>query len=121
MTDAHGGARPGAGRKRLVLPTELRERLGPPPVDKPLKLARWYSAAMSELVWLYMTTGQHAEMLREVRAAAGAIGRVMPMDAILEAARQLKADDDELDEDTSPDEETRPDGARARAVRRDAP
>jgi len=44
----HGGARKGAGRKRNVLPPEVVEKLGPAPWDKPLKLARWYSAALSE-------------------------------------------------------------------------
>src|SRR5678815_2417406 len=72
----HGGARKGAGRKRNVLPAEVGAKLGAPPTDKPLKLARWYSAALSDLLWLYLTTGKYVEMLRETKAAA-AMGRVM--------------------------------------------
>ena len=38
-------------------------------------------------------------MLREVKGAASAIGRVMPMDVVLEAAKEVRGDEDELDED----------------------
>ncbi len=118
----HGGARRGAGRKRDVLPPEVLERVGAPPTSKPLQLARWYSALLSELVHLFVTTGKYVEMLREVKAAAGAMGRVMPMDVLLAAMRKLKNDEDELEEDADADEEVREvDGASARAVRRNAP
>lgn len=121
---AHGGARKGAGRKRDVLPPEVLERVGTPPTTKPLQLARWYSALLSELVHLFVTTGKYVEMLREVKGAAGAMGRVMPMDVLLAAMRKLKDDEDGLDEDADADadEEVREvDGASARAVRRNAP
>ena len=117
-----GGARVGAGRKRHVLPPEVLQRIGAPPTSKPLQLARWYSALLSELVHLFVTTGKYVEMLREVKGAAGAMGRVMPMDVLLAAMRKLKDDDEELDEDADADEEVREvDGASARAVRRNAP
>jgi len=117
----HGGARNGAGRKRNVLPTEVANKLGSPPTDKPLKLARWYSGALSELLWLYLTTGKYVEMLRETKAAAAAMGRVMPLDIQLQAAKLVKADDDELAEDEDPDEEVREPRVGHQAVRRDAP
>jgi len=118
----HGGARKGAGRKRDVLPPAVLERVGAPPTTKPLQLARWYSALLSELVHLFVTTGKYAEMLREVKGAAGAMGRVMPMDVLLAAMRKLKDDEDELEEDADADEEVREiDGASSRAVRRNAP
>jgi hypothetical protein len=117
----HGGARKGAGRKRNVLPPEVAGKLGAPPTDKPLKLARWYSAALSELLWLYLTTGKYVEMLRETKAAAAAMGRVMPLDIQLQAAKLVKADDDELTEDEDPDEEVREPRVGHQAVRRDAP
>jgi hypothetical protein len=120
-SSGHGGARKGAGRKRDVLPTEIRERIGLPPTDKPLKLARWYSSALSELLWLYLTTGRYVEMLREAKGAAGAMGRVMPLDIQLQAAKLVKNDDDELHEDEDPDEEVRDPGVGHKAVRRDAP
>lgn len=45
-----------------------------------------------------------------------------PMDVVLEAARKVKDDEDELDEDADPDEEVRDvDGSSSRAVRRNAP
>ena len=119
---AHGGARAGAGRKRDVLPPDIAERLKPPPTDKPLKLARWYSAALSELLWLYLTTGKFVEMLRETKAAAAAMGRVMPLDIQLQAAKLVKNDDDDLQEDEDPDEEVRDAaGVGDQAVRRNAP
>lgn len=117
----HGGARQGAGRKRDVLPQEVAAKLGTPPTDKPLKLARWYSAALSELLWLYLTTGRYVEMLRETKAAAAAMGRVMPLDIQLQAAKLVKADEDELQEDEDPDEEVREPGVGNKAVRRNAP
>lgn len=123
----HGGAREGARRKRNVLPPDVVARLGNPPTDSPLQLARWYSSALSELLWLHLTTGKYVRMLREVKSAAGAIGRVMPMDVVLEAVRKVKdAEDelaeDELAEDEDPDEEARKvDRSSSRAVRRDAP
>lgn len=119
---SHGGARKGAGRKRDVLPPTVLKRIGPPPTTKPLQLARWYSALLAELVHLFVTTGTFVEMLREVKGAAGAMGRVMPMDVLLAAMRKLKDDEDELDEDEDAEEEVREvDGASARAVRRNAP
>lgn len=118
----HGGARKGAGRKRDVLPPEIRDRIGTPPTDKPLLLARWYSSTLSELLWLYLTTGKFVEMLREAKGAAGAMGRVMPLDIQLQAAKLVKNDDDELQEDEDPDEEVRDaPGVGNKAVRRDAP
>lgn len=118
----HGGARAGAGRKRNVLPPDVLQRIGAPPTSKPLQLARWYSALLSELVHLFVTTGKYVEMLREVKGAAGAMGRVMPMDVLLAAMRKLKDDEDELEEDEDADEEVREvDGASSRAVRRNAP
>ena len=118
----HGGSRKGAGRKRDVLPPEILQRIGPPPTDKPLKLARWWSTVLSELEILYLTTGRFAEMLRETRGVASSMGRVMPLDLLLAAARKLKDDEDDLDEDADADEEVREvDGASSRAVRRNAP
>lgn len=118
---AHGGKRKGAGRKRDTLPVEVLKRIGPPPTDKPLQLARWYSALLSELVYLFVKTGSHVEMLREVKGAAGAMGRVMPMDVLLAALKKLKADEDDLQEDEDPDEEVREPGVGDKAVRRNAP
>lgn len=42
-------------------------------------------------------------MLREAKGAAGAMGRVMPLDIQLQAAKLVKNDDDELREDEDPD------------------
>lgn len=118
---SHGGAREGAGRKRIVLPPEIAARIGPPPTDKPLKLARWYSSILSELMWLYANRGTHVEMLREAKGVAGAMGRVMPLDIQLQAAKTVKADEDDLQEDEDPDEEVRSPRVGHQAVRRDAP
>lgn len=101
-TGKHGSAQKGDGRKRDVLPTDVSERLGKPPTDKPLLLSCWYSSALSELVWLYLATGKYVEMLREAKGTAGAMGRVMPLDIQLQAARLVKNDDDKLQEDEAP-------------------
>lgn len=118
----HGGAREGAGRKREVLPADALDRIGPRPVREPLKLASWYSELLAELVDQFVRTGRFVAALREVKGAAAAMGRVMPMEVLLAATRKLKADEDDLHEDEDPTEEVRePDGSRPRAVRRDAP
>ena len=118
----HGGQRKSAGRKRNVLPPEVLAHVGAPPTTRPLQLVRWYSALLAEFVNLFVRTGKYVEMLREVKGAAGAMGRVMPMDVLLAAMRKLKDDEDDLDEDADADEEVREvDGASSRAVRRDAP
>ena len=120
--NGHGGARPGAGRKRNALPPESLARIGPRPVNDPLRLARWYAELLSELLDQFARTGRFVKMLREVKGAATAMGRVMPLDVMLAAARKLRDDDDDLEEDEDPDEEVRePDASRPRAVRRDAP
>lgn len=64
--DGHGDARAGAGRKRNVLPADVRDRLGNPAIDKPLKLRRWYSLALSELLWLYLALAQRPGVLRKL-------------------------------------------------------
>lgn len=117
-----GGSRPGAGRPRSILSPELREKIGPPPTDKPLELQRWYSRNLAVMLWLYQTTGSHVQMLREVKSAAGIAGRMMPIDVVVAAYNKLKSDEQELQGDEDPEEEVRkPDASRARAVRRDAP
>jgi len=46
-----------AGRQRNLLPPEVLERIGRPPIKEPLKLARWYSAVLTEILDLYLRTG----------------------------------------------------------------
>jgi hypothetical protein len=117
-----GGARKGAGRKRIVLPPDALDRVGPRPVNDPLRLARWYSELLAELADLFIRSGGYVKMLREIKGVVGAAGKVMPLDVVLLAARKVKDDDQELGEDEDPEEEVRtPDAARPRAVRRDAP
>ncbi|TMQ11947.1 MAG: hypothetical protein E6J90_32995 [Deltaproteobacteria bacterium] len=97
-------------------------RIGPRPVNDPLRLARWYAELLSELLDQFARTGRFVKMLREVKGAAAAMARVMPLDVMLAAARKLKDDENDLEEDIDPDEEVRElDARRARAVRRDAP
>jgi hypothetical protein len=121
IKSTHGGKREGAGRKRIALPPESLDRIGPRPVHQPLKLARWYAELLSETLDLYVRTGKYVEMYREIRSGATAIRSVMPIDLIIAAANKLKGDDDELEEDADPDEEVRGDDVGDKAVRRNAP
>jgi hypothetical protein len=84
------------GRPRSALPQEIAERLGAPPIDKPLDLARWYQSGIALLTWEVTKGRPYAKLLETFRASAGAAGRVLPHDILFEAARILAADGDNL-------------------------
>lgn len=64
------GVRDGVGHKRDILPPEVLMRIGPRPSNNPSDLGRWYSALLSELAKLVMTTGRYVEMFRVTRDVA---------------------------------------------------
>lgn len=98
---SRGGKRKGAGAKRSALPRELMDRLGPPPLGQPLKLARWFTDAIAMLTQLVMEGQPYASMLETVRASAGAAGRVLPHDIIYEANKRLRDDEKDLAQTTN--------------------
>jgi hypothetical protein len=59
-----GTARQGIGRKPYLVPHQILNRIGPRPTDNPVDLPRWYLEAIAEILWLYLTTGRHVELLR---------------------------------------------------------
>ncbi len=86
-----GGARPGAGRPRAALPPDSLERLGPPPVDSPLEMARWWSKLLGECGWL-MATGQvGGELAHNLKSLAATAGRLVPEDLRAEVDKQIRA------------------------------
>jgi hypothetical protein len=84
------------GRPRSALPPELADRLGPPPIDKPVALARWYQSGIALLTWEVTQGRPYAKLLESFRASAGAAGRVLPHDIVFAAARLLSDDHDNL-------------------------
>jgi hypothetical protein len=81
-------------------------QLGPAPIGNPIKLARWYTSALGLLTQLRLEGARHVDRLAaEVRANAGAAGRVIPHDIIFTAARMVRDDGDDLADDGGPVEE----------------
>jgi hypothetical protein len=46
------------------MPSQILNRIGRRPVGNPAALLSWYSEAIAEILWLYVTKGQHVELLR---------------------------------------------------------
>ena len=89
----HGGKRKGAGRPRSKLPQEVLRKVGEPPIDDPLKLARWWQKAIAVMTLGVLEGEPWKELLETVRASASAAGRVLPHDIMFEAARIVQADE----------------------------
>ena len=111
-SSGRGGRRKGAGRKAGALPQELLDRLGPdglvPPTDDPLGQARWYTNVLgllssARLQGISVTAID--KLAKEIRANAGAAGKVIPQDIMFTAGKLLRDDEDDLASDDSPDEE----------------
>lgn len=102
-TEGHGGKRAGAGRKRAALPPEVVERVGSPPTDSPLKMARWWSRLLAEVGWLLIQGKAPATLVRDVRALVATGAKIVPDDVKAEVDRLLKMlDDGTKPEDTGP-------------------
>lgn len=85
----HNGKR---GRKRSALPPALLSKLGPIPIGKPLKQARWWQDAIG-VVTLGVLEGQPwRKLLEQVRASAHAVGRSLSHEIVFEAARVVEED-----------------------------
>lgn len=94
------------GRPKSKFPAAVLKRIGPPPINKPLKLARWWTEVLSEMTWLQINGKPGLDSLaKEIRSAAAAAGRVLPHDIQFEAARLIQLDTDEMDADAGPVEE----------------
>lgn len=110
------------GRPRGALDPELLDQLGPPPVDKPLKLARWWTKYLALIAWEQAKGKKGIDKLAsEVRQAAKAAGSVIPHDIVFAAAAKLKQDDEDQAADAGGKiVERKPDEPRrSRAVRSD--
>jgi hypothetical protein len=106
---AKHGKKGGRPRGRLV--ETLYERLGEPPIDHPLKLARWWTKALALIASQQMQGVRGLDKLaREIRAGAAVAGKVLPHDIMFEAARRLNEDEDDMDADAGGDLEDVADG-----------
>lgn len=115
--NGHGGARKGAGRPREGLPVESLARIGPRPVNDPMKLTEWYGELLAELLDLHVRTGKFSELIGNVRATVAVLAKSMPPRLMIEANRVLRAEESELNDTESVEEE--PNDKHARAVRID--
>jgi len=105
---AEAARRNGAKRVCSKLAAELLEQIGAPPVDSPIKLARWYTTILAHLSWNRLKGIAGTDVLaEEIRANASASGRVLPHDIVFTAARVVQEDDDELAADGGPVEVVR--------------
>jgi hypothetical protein len=101
---------------------EVLDRVGQPPHQSPLKMARWWIHLVAEATWLYVQGQLPADVLDKVRAVAASSAKMLPEDIRAEADRLLRQEEDEKNADRdSPDMEDLDDGAdqRARSLRSD--
>ena len=66
------------------------DRLGPPPVDSPLRAIRWVNALLYELLWLRARGACSSELAAELRALAATVGKLVPEDLRADVDRALK-------------------------------
>lgn len=93
---AHGKK---GGRPRGSFPAELLDSIGPPPVGKPLKLARWWTSLLAQGAWLQAKGEKGIKTLMPALiAAAKAAGMVLPHDIMFAAATIVKNDQEDLEE-----------------------
>jgi hypothetical protein len=87
------------GRPRGAFPAELLQEIGPPPVGKPLKLARWWTALLAQGAWLQAQGQQGIKTLMPALiSAAKAAGTVLPHDIMFAAAQIVKDDQEGLEQ-----------------------
>mgnify|MGYP001575286004 CR=1 FL=1 len=94
--ERRGGARAGAGRKPDSLPEDSLERIGAPPVDSPLLMARWWSSMLGELGWLRARGLVKPEVAGDLRSLAATAGKLVPEDLRGEVDRLIKEKDRSL-------------------------
>jgi len=80
--------------KKVKIPPEVLARIGPPPIDFPLKMARWWLKLVAEAAWLYAQGLMPAEHLDKLRAVSASAAKILPEDLRFEAERRLKEDED---------------------------
>lgn len=88
----------GAKRKRDRLPTEVLDRLGPPPAT-PNELRTWNAKLLAEVQWLSVHGQIGTELAASLRANAGAIDRALP------PAPKPKPVDDDFDDELEDDQQ----------------
>lgn len=113
-----GGRREGAGAKRYKLPDQVLERLGPPPADRPLKMARWWVQLVAECTWLYVQGQCTSKTLDKVRAVAASAAKILPDDIRAEADRLMRQEEEQRHVDQAGPGLERIDGA-SRSLRSD--
>lgn len=117
-----GGARPGAGRKRDVVPPEVMERVGPlPPATNPLGVSRWWQCMIGEIAILRATTGRYGELSRDMANLSAAAMRAMPLDAIREANAVILDDEKRMKNAAAGPKEHDAGQSGALAISRNAP
>lgn len=95
----HGGARRGAGRKRAKLPDDVIDKIGPPPTDSPLKMARWWQSAGAHLSYLLLQGAVPTKLVDRFRAQAATYIKALPADILHEADKLLRGEDEAREED----------------------
>lgn len=88
--ERRGGARAGAGRRPDSLPDESIERLGPPPMDSPLLMTRWWNRMLAELGWLRARGLIKPQLVGDLRSLAATAGKLVPEDLRAEVDRVIK-------------------------------
>ena len=73
------------------------DSFGPPPIDNPLKLARWCQSILATDMWRQINGRADDELSQELRATAAVINRTIPADIIAEAEKLIRDDNQQLD------------------------
>lgn len=97
----HGGKRGGAGRKQERLPEELLEKLGAPPED-PLEKTAWWNRLIEILQYGVLKGKPWVTMLRDARANAIAVAKLVPEEIKSAASKILEREDREANEEAAP-------------------
>ena len=90
----HGGARAGAGRKQSKLPADTISRVGPPPLDSPLQMARWWGKLLGEVAWLRIAGRAHKSLIDDLRSLAAVAKTLIPEELRAEVDRLLRENDE---------------------------
>lgn len=103
-TSAANGRKGGA--KKVAMDRALVDQLGPPPIDKPLQLARWWQSLLALDTYERIQGSGTDTMSTTIRSAASVAAKLVPQDVMYEAQRLLHQHDAELgDDEAGPGEE----------------
>jgi hypothetical protein len=89
------------GRPRARLPDDVLALIGPMPTTGVLERAHWANKVLLTALDLSIRGALDKELAATIRAFAGTISRTIPLDVAAELERRLRADAEQVAEDTT--------------------